>query len=63
MPVQKAFSPAPVTMMQTTSPSLLRSAQASRSSMAMSTLKALWRSGRFNVRVATPPFFSTSRVW
>jgi len=62
MPVQKDFSPAPVTITQTTSGSRLASAQKASSSRAIARLNALWRSGRFSVSVATRSRFSTNRV-
>ena len=54
MPVQKAFSPLPVTMAHTTSGSDVTAFQTSSSSCAIFRLRALWRSGRFSVMVATP---------
>ena len=63
IPVQKALSPAPVTITQTTSGSRFTSAQKAASSRAIARLKALWRSGRFSVSVATRSCFSIASVW
>ena len=54
MPVQNAFSPAPVSTAQRTSPLRRSPRQMACSSSVIFVLKALYFSGRFSVTQATP---------
>ena len=62
MPVQNAFSPAPVRMTTRTSSFQRRPVHNSRSSYCICRLNELWTSGRLSVTVATPSSSSYSRV-
>ena len=54
MPVQNAFEPAPVRITHRTSSFVRNDLHRVRSSDCISSLKALWTSGRLSVTMATP---------
>ncbi len=62
MPVQNAFSPAPVSTTQRMSSFARKPRHMSRSSCCILALKALCTSGRLSVTQATPSFSSKRMV-